>query len=280
MATPLFGMRNSVARRLALKAFRIFNPGDISIKHHWTGDKFRLHSFKHKGYWWHGKRREHDTILRFHNLITTGSTVVEVGGHIGYFAVLYSKLIGASGGLFVFEPGENNLPYLRKNLSAKENAKIIEEAVSNVEGQVTFWLEDLSGQNNSIIEDYHLLDGNIALSGLGDAVTKRAVHVPCTTIDHFAAEMAAQGKTVDFIKIDVEGAELLVLQGASALLKAKQTALMVEVTREYQAILDLMKAADYHLYFADGSPVTSIENMEGNIFCLPNADYIRRFEGK
>ena len=275
MATPLFGMRDSIARRLALKVFRFFNPGDISIKHHWTGDTFRLHSFKHKGYWWHGKRREYDTILRFHNLIKAGDTVVEVGGHIGYFAVLYTKLIETNGQLFVFEPGENNLPYLQRNLSGKTNAQVIEKAVSNEEGEVTFWLEDLSGQNNSIIEDYHLLDGNIALSGLGDSVIKRAVHVPCTTLDHFAAELAAQGKTIDFIKIDVEGAELLVLQGASALLQTKQTALMVEVTREYQAILDLMKAANYHVYFADGSPVTSPDNMEGNIFCLPNAQSVK-----
>ncbi len=279
MAMPLFGMRNSLFRRLILKILRIVNPGDISIKHHWTGDSFSLHSFKHKGYWWHGKRREHDTILRFQNLIKAGDTVVEVGGHIGYFAILYAKLIGDSGSLFVFEPGENNLPYLRRNLKSKSNAQIIEKAVSNSEGEVTFWLEDLSGQNNSMIEDYHLLDGNIELAGLGNAVTKRAVNVPCTTLDQFAAELAAVSQHIDFVKIDVEGAELLVLQGATELLKSKKASFMVEVTREQQPFLDLMRAAHYQLYFADGSPVETVDGIDGNIFCLPDAERVAEFRG-
>jgi FkbM family methyltransferase len=276
---PLFGMRNSLFRRSVLKILRIVNPGDIKIKHHWTGDTFRLHSFKHKGYWWHGKRREHDTILRFHNLIKTGDTVIEIGGHIGYFALLYSKLVGKNGSLFVFEPGENNLPYLRHNLENKSNAHIIEQAVSNAEGEVTFWLEDLSGQNNSIIEDYHLLDGNIELAGLGSAITKRAVHVPCTTLDIFANQVAAQQKTIDFVKIDVEGAELLVLQGAKKLLQAKKVAFMVEVTREQHAIFDLLRSAGYHLFFADGKSVETAHDMEGNIFCLPDNAHILSFKG-
>jgi FkbM family methyltransferase len=279
MSGPIFGLRNSAMRRLALRVFRVVNPGDVSIKHHWTGDKLRLHSFKHKGYWWHGRRREQETIMRFQKLIEPGSVVVEIGGHIGYFAVLYAHLVGKDGKVFVFEPGENNLPYLRANLASKPQAQIIEKAVSNEDGTVTFWLENLSGQNNSIIEDYYLLDGNIELAGMGAHVSKRAVHVPCTTLDSFAATLADDGKQIDFVKIDVEGAELLVLQGASALLAKRRTPIMVEVTREEEAIFALMTQANYAMFFADGSRVTTAVGMEGNIFCLPDDASIEKFRG-
>ena len=277
MAGPIFGIRNSTVRRLALRAFRVLNLGDVTIKHHWTGDPLRLHSFKHKGYWWHGKRREHETILRFQRLIAPGDVVVEIGGHIGYFALIYAQLVGAEGSLYVFEPGENNLPYLRQNLANKPQAKIIEKAVSNEKGVVSFWLEDLSGQNNSIIKDYHLLDGNIELSGLGKSVKKRKVEVPCTTLDEFSSELLTNGDSIHFIKIDVEGAELLVLQGGSQLLSRRTISLMVEVTREEKAIFDMMTEFGYKMYFADGTPIASPLGMEGNIFCLPDAAAQQRF---
>jgi FkbM family methyltransferase len=271
MSGPIFGLRNSAVRRLALRFFRAINPGDVTIKHHWTGDRLRLHSFKHKGYWWHGRRRERETVLRFQKLVRAGDTVVEIGGHIGYFAQLYAQLVGAE--------GQNNLPYLRANLADKSNAEIVEKAVSNEDGTVTFWLEDLSGQNNSIIEDYYLLDGNIELAGLGGRITKRAVHVSCVMLDSFANGLKAQGRQIDFVKIDVEGAELLVLEGAQKLLADRRVAIMVEVTREEQAIFDMMTKANYAMFFADGSPVTTPAGMVGNVFCLPDATTRERFRG-
>jgi hypothetical protein len=38
-------------RKVAIGALHRFNPGDISIRHHYTSKRIRLHSFKHKGYW-------------------------------------------------------------------------------------------------------------------------------------------------------------------------------------------------------------------------------------
>lgn len=275
--SPLFGTRNSLFRRAVLKFFRKVNPGDINIQHHWTGDKFNLHSFKHKGYWWHGKKREQETIKRFHRLINADDIVVEVGGHIGYFSVLYAKLVGAKGRVFVFEPGDNNLPYLRRNLADHPNAEIIEKAVSDQNGIVKFWLEDLSGQNNSMVENYHLLDGNIALAGLAHDVQKREVQVPSVTLDTFIQTLQAENLSPNFIKIDVEGAELWVLKGAENLLRQRQIPLMVEVTCDAEPIFHLMNRAGYCMYFENGVPVDSPSIMVGNIFCLPDRTWLERF---
>lgn len=275
MATSLFDLRDSAFRRLALRVFRRVNPGDVTIRHHWTGDPVRLHSFKHKGYWWHGKRREEETIEGFQRLIGSGETVFEVGGHIGYLSLIYAHLVGPGGRVVVFEPGANNLPYLKRNIGPLGHVELVEKAVSDSNGTVTFWLEDLSGQNNSLIQDYHLLKGNIELAGLNRAVSKQVVTVECVTLDDFIGA----GRAPAFVKIDVEGAELMVLRGAAQMLARRETVLMVEVTREAEAIHVLFDRAGYSLFHADRQPVASHETMVGKIFCLPDDVAVKRFLG-
>ena len=277
MLKQLFGIRDSSFRRLALHIFRRLNPGDIKIRHHWTSQPMALHSFKHKGYWWHGKKREHKTIERFQRLIKPGDVIIEIGGHIGYFSMLYSQLVGPRGHVFVFEPGENNLPYLRRNLAGKANTRIIEKAVSDQNGVIKFWLEDLSGQNNSMVENYHLLDGNIALAGLGNQVHKKEVTVQSITLDSFIEEMASDKLSPNFVKIDVEGAELMVLKGAQNLLTRRAIPLMVEVTCDAEPIFNMMREHGYSLFLENGAAVSSIKDMNGNIFCLPDRGSITRF---
>jgi FkbM family methyltransferase len=272
---PLFGLRDSAFRRFVLRVFRRLNPGDITITHHWTGNRLRLHSFNHKGYWWHGRNRERATIERFLKLVRPGETVIEVGAHIGYFSQLFSHLVGPTGKVVVFEPGENNLGYLRKNLQSLDQATVVEKAVSDHSGEVSFWLENLSGQNNSLIKDYHLLDGNIALSGLGTQVAKKQVTVQAVTLDEVVRQLVSDGHRPSFVKIDVEGAELMVLQGADHTLREVRPTLMVEVTREQSKIWELLKARDYVLRDAEGHAVN--ETFEGNVFCLPDEPALEKF---
>src|SRR5262249_12209411 len=101
--------------RLVLPMMRKLDLGDITIRHHWTGDALRLHSCRHKGYWYHGKRREYATMEVFSELLKSRDFVVEIGAHIGYVSLYLAHLIGREGRLVVFEPGPNNLPYLRRN---------------------------------------------------------------------------------------------------------------------------------------------------------------------
>lgn len=44
-------------RKTLLPLFERLNPGDITIRNHRTSDRLKLHSFRHKGYWFHGRRR-------------------------------------------------------------------------------------------------------------------------------------------------------------------------------------------------------------------------------
>jgi len=45
-------------RKTVVKLLYHFNPGNVVITHPYTKQKMTIHSFQHKGYWFHGKRRE------------------------------------------------------------------------------------------------------------------------------------------------------------------------------------------------------------------------------
>ena len=197
----------SLLRRIFLPLLRRFNLGDITIRHHYTGDPVRLHSFRHKGYWYHGRRREQETMLLFRRLLRPGDSVIEVGGHIGYLS-LYFKWLVQSGNVFVFEPGVNNLPYIRRNVLPR-GIQLVEKAVGDRNGPETFFLESLTGQNNSFVPNFKELQYNVknAHAG-GPAVTE--VTVEMVRLDDFINTHSIKP---ELVKIDVEGFELTVLKG-------------------------------------------------------------------
>jgi hypothetical protein len=103
-------------RRVAIPLLARFGDWDVRIKHPYTRERFVLNAFHHKGYWWYGRDRERKTMESLIRIITPGETVIEVGAHIGFLSILFAQPVGSTGRLVVFEPGENNLSYLRENL--------------------------------------------------------------------------------------------------------------------------------------------------------------------
>lgn len=182
--------QSPILRKLILPILEKINLGSITIKHHFTKQPFYLHSFKHKGYWYHGKNREKDTIALFNKLISKNETVIEVGGHIGYFSLLFASLVGDKGKVIVFEPGTNNLPYTRKNLSQSKNIELIEQAVSDTNGILTFYIENLTGQNNTLVKDYDGFAANRQASYLETEYQK--IDVQAIRMDDFIFEKKIQ----------------------------------------------------------------------------------------
>src|SRR5947209_17480972 len=115
--------RNAFARRVAMPLLSRFNAGDIRLAHHWTGDPLTVHSFRHRGYWFYGTRRERETIMSFIRLIGRSDAVVDVGSHIGYLSMLFARLT-PGGAVIAVEPASDNLAYLRRNTSLFNNVSI------------------------------------------------------------------------------------------------------------------------------------------------------------
>lgn len=131
-----------------------------------------------------------------------GEVVVDVGGHIGAFALLAARRVAPGGRVLVFEPGPDNLEFLRENLRLNPGlpVRLFECALAEAPGEADLFLADPG-------------TGNPAANTLVDSPGRRRVRVPVRTLDEV---LAAEGVgRVDHLKIDVEGAELRVLAGAA-----------------------------------------------------------------
>jgi FkbM family methyltransferase len=247
-------------RKFGLKFLRATGR-DIKISHHWVpGQKIKLNSFLHKGFWYHGKNRERETMELFASCIHDGDVVIEVGGHIGYISTYFSSLVGSTGSVIVFEPGHNNLPYTRVNVSNCRNVTLIEKGAGAAFAELSFFEDSLTGQNNSFVQDFQGLkeNGKAAFT----SVTVKEHRVEVVPIDSITANL-----NVAFIKIDVEGFELSVLKGAVETLK-KQPILMVEIQADQSAIFHLLRSSGYELFTEFGKYCSEPKQLTGNIFCF------------
>jgi FkbM family methyltransferase len=129
-----------------------------------------------------------------------GSVFIDVGANAGYFSLIASKLVGRQGRVFAFEPNPSVASELKANLlrSCVQNVSVEQAACSNSNSPVSLYIS-----SNSNTGKTSLFSKN--------AKSKTRVTVPCTRLDDFVADRNLD--RIDIVKIDVEGAELMVLEG-------------------------------------------------------------------
>ena len=170
------------------------------------------------------RRHEMDEVHYFQNTIKDGAICLDVGANIGYFSMLFSQLSGARGKVYAFEPLKRN--FLAIELAAEvnhfNNISVFQGVASNVEGFLSITIPEGDGAYARITNRGQ------------DELT---VAVPSISLDSFVIKNSIS--KIDAIKIDVEGAELLVLQGAERVLSdpaLRPSVLMVEL------VSDMLKA--------------------------------------
>jgi FkbM family methyltransferase len=135
--------------------------------------------------------------------LTAGSVFIDVGANVGYFARMASDMVESSGWVYAFEIEHDNYYSLCKNTGPLNNVIPLHFAVSN---GLTFMQVHHSSHSacHSLVNTGNYLDG--------DEFT-----VPTITMDYFWSNHLNKQR-VDLIKIDVEGAELFVLEGMGKML--------------------------------------------------------------
>jgi FkbM family methyltransferase len=150
-------------------------------------------------------------------LINKGDTVLDIGANFGVFTKLFSELVGPQGSVLAFEP----IPQTFRTLAAGVkryhlgNVRVLNKALSDTVGTVQMFVPqyaDVPGEN--------LYEASI----VSDSQSRNTLTIDSVSID------SLQLPRVDFVKIDVEGHELNVLQGARRTLEQHHPTLMVEVT--------------------------------------------------
>lgn len=257
--------KNPLLRSLALPLLKAINR-DISIRHHWLDCQVKLNLFAHKGYWFHGRRREAEEMRAIRALITPGNSCVEVGGHIGYISRWFAECAGQNSGgrVTVFEPGSNNLPYIRQNVADVGNIRLIEKGCGSAAGKLEFFEDSLTGQNNSFVASFEGLRSNM------EAAPNVDVQINNRIVDVVRLDAELGGVPPDFLKIDVEGYELPVLQGASGWYGSgrRPPIIMIEVQADHDAIGVWMHERGYSLYDIHGEEITAIPRSTLNLFAL------------
>jgi FkbM family methyltransferase len=157
--------------------------------------------------------RDYEPITRaaFIGAVKPGMVVIDVGAHIGFYAMLAAKLLGELGTVHAVEPAEENLEFLRKNidLNGFDHVEIHPVAAGKIRDCRVF---HITGSSDS--------HGFYAHPNTGTLKTIAVTQLPL--------DQLVKGK-VDLIKIDVEGAEMEVLDGMHEILyQNKRLQLSVE----------------------------------------------------
>ena len=146
---------------------------------------------------------EPTTTWVFRELLSEGDVVVDAGAHWGYFTLLASRLSGARGHVFAFEPHPRNYTILTKNILANglDNITAIQKAVSDQTGTVSLNTSRTTvGHSIFAVPPQPRMDGEAEMK----------IAVEAISLDAFFSGTAIQPKLV---KIDIEGAESLALAG-------------------------------------------------------------------
>lgn len=147
---------------------------------------------------------ELDTARLIHRLLKSDSWFVDVGANLGYFTLLAAQWVGQSGRVDAFEPDPINRQRLEQHLHENalgDRVRIYPIAASSQAGEVELTHPRAAGTNHGMASFYK------SLTGEGETFT-----VPTARLDK-----VLDGEP-DLIKIDVEGAELSVIEGLERIL--------------------------------------------------------------
>lgn len=140
-------------------------------------------------------------------------TIFDVGAHHGQTALAYNKLFDTPQ-IFSFEPFGESFTTLTNTVKSFDNIKTFNTALSNITGEVEFH-SNQSSATNSILPT-HKEGASIWDVDLLDTIHK--IKVPVTTVDAFIETHHIP--QVDVLKIDTQGTEYLVIEGALQSIKA------------------------------------------------------------
>jgi FkbM family methyltransferase len=160
-----------------------------------------------------GSRAELDAQERLTSLIRSGQTVYDIAGYAGYLTLLCSRLVGAEGHVYTFEPSRINLPRLQRNIyrNDRKNVTIVDLAISDVEGAVYF--HEAGSMSSVVAETEPEIAGTPAIK--------------TTRLDDFAYR--DKNSLPDLIKIDIEGHAGAAVMGSQQLLADRPPIILVEL---------------------------------------------------
>lgn len=184
-----------------------------------------------------------------HYKIKKGDVVFDAGANEGALSIIYAKKVGVSGQVFSFEPDTININVLHQNLELNED------------------VENVKLIKNGLWDKATVLDffeaGNVGSSMFYEDKSSKKVSIKTISIDDVVA--SENISKLDFVKMDIEGAEVKALEGAVSTIKqlkpnfAIASYHLVDGKLTHFAVEDFFKQINYPYkttFYEDGEIIT------------------------
>lgn len=191
------------------------------------------------------------------NLVSEGDNFFDIGANIGWYSIIVAAL-RRSASVYCFEPIPKTYANLLTNIGLNSVPNIIPH---------NFWLSDQVGEFTFYY--YPEGSGNASSENVSGRTDIETVQCKVRTLDDYTQEKWTR---VDFIKCDVEGAELLVFKGAIDTIARDKPIVFSEILRKWSAkfnynpneIFQLFRAQGYDAFTVKGKYLSKFGDMDEN----------------
>lgn len=188
-----------------------------------NGDSFNL-SYEYGSRYNRSDKQVYEPVFynAFVERIKPGMQVFDIGAHIGIFSLGAYLRTGHAGHIHAFEPAPETADILQQHINInnwQQSISVFRGVMSNENGEMTFYSLDASMAASIARENV------VDLNPENPSNTKE-ITVPSITLDEYCKQ---RNIIPDVIKIDVEGAELMVLQGAEETLRKHDVTILCEI---------------------------------------------------
>jgi len=194
------------------------------------------------------------------SLIRKGNTVFDIGANQGYFTILFSDLVGPSGRVHAFEPVPSTFARLSEavQVAGCDNVTMNQLALGEIEKTASIFVPGDDGGQAAFVRHQH---------GSWEKADVQECAVEVARLDDYANGVSR----IDFIKCDVEGAELLVLEGGANVLQRCRPILFLENDDRWMLdfgwsssnVLQLLQEIGYTHFYSVGAVVEPLQQASG-----------------
>jgi FkbM family methyltransferase len=177
--------------------------------------------------------------------VPQNTNIIDVGANVGYFSIQFAKWVSGNGRVFAIEPEQANFDTLVSALKQKNITCVDPILAAAVDHNGVAFLQ---------LNPLNPADHRIGTTG---------IQIPAITLDSLAN--STNHLPVSFIKIDVQGAELMVLKGATEILHRWNPVLFIEIDEpslnnlgtSSEELIDFIASFGYTMHAATGQGITS-----------------------
>jgi FkbM family methyltransferase len=209
---PKNNRENFIFRYFHHYSFLLLNPKKPVIMEVQGNKMYVLPEDKFRRFYFFGDSYEYNETELFKRSIKEGDIVLDIGANIGYYSLIAAELIN-KGKVYAFEPDPVNYEIFLKNIKLNNYKNIVplQIALSNEKSRTKLFKHENNPGGHS----------------LSDKINKKGfIDIETISLDEFVSTNSVNN--ISFIKIDVEGAEGLVLEGSEKLLEKENLKILME----------------------------------------------------